>query len=42
MGMAIYDAPFGPVIALFDSFTNDVFVILEAGNADFIEGGERA
>ena len=41
MGMAIYDAPFGPVIALFDSFTNDVFVILEAGNADFIDGGER-
>jgi len=40
MGMAIYDAPFGPVIALFDSFTNDVFVILEAGNADFIKGGE--
>lgn len=41
MALEIYDAPFGPVIALFDSFTNDVHIIWPgiAGDVEFIESG---
>ncbi|GAK71145.1 hypothetical protein RRU01S_15_00700 [Agrobacterium rubi TR3 = NBRC 13261] len=37
--LAIYDAPFGLVIALSGSRTNDVAVILSAGEVDFMEEG---